>query len=262
VIEDDRVAGVTLTGSTGAGSKVASVAGKALKPSVMELGGSDPFIVFADANLEEAAKIGAFSRCINSGQTCISAKRFLVQEEILNGFLADFVEAMNNRTMGDPMKQDTILGPMARRDLRDGLADQVRRSLAMGAKILCGGETPSGRGFYYPPTVLIDVPADSPAATEELFGPVAVVIPFKSEADAVRIANETPFGLGAALWTADRERMARMIPRIEAGAVFVNGFVKSDPRLPFGGIKRSGYGRELAREGMLEFMNQKTVWVR
>ncbi|MBI1291720.1 aldehyde dehydrogenase family protein [bacterium] len=262
VIEDRRVAGVTLTGSTAAGRKVAAAAGKALKPSVMELGGSDPFIVFPDANLEEAAKIAAFSRCLNGGQSCIAAKRFLVQESILNGFLSDFVEAMTAQVVGDPLKDETRMGPMARRDLRDGLAEQVRKSLALGARALCGGETPSGRGFFYPPTVLIDVPSHAPAATEELFGPVAVVIPFKDEADAVRIANDTTYGLGAALWTTDKERIARLVPQIEAGAVFVNGFVKSDPRLPFGGIKASGYGRELAREGMIEFMNQKAVWIR
>jgi succinate-semialdehyde dehydrogenase/glutarate-semialdehyde dehydrogenase len=262
VIEDPRVAGVTLTGSTAAGRKVAATAGKALKPSVMELGGSDPFIIFPDANLEEAAKVAAFARCLNGGQSCIAAKRFLVQEDILNGFLADFVEAMTSRVVGDPLKAETQIGPMARRDLRDALAEQVRRSIAAGAKALCGGEAPSGRGFFYPPTVLVNVPPDCPAATEELFGPVAVVIPFKDEADAIRIANDTPYGLGAALWTTDKERIGRMVPQLEAGAVFVNGFVKSDPRLPFGGIKTSGFGRELAREGMLEFVNQKTVWVR
>jgi succinate-semialdehyde dehydrogenase/glutarate-semialdehyde dehydrogenase len=262
VVADDRVAGVTLTGSTNAGRIVAGAAGRALKPSVMELGGSDPFIVCDDADLGEAIKVAAFSRCLNSGQSCIGAKRFLVQRTVMNGFLEDFVEAMATRVVGDPMKEETQIGPLARRDLRDALAEQVRRSIEQGARALCGGQVPSGRGFFYPPTVLIDVPPHSPAGREELFGPVAVVIPFDTDEEAIAIANNTPYGLGAAVWTRDRTRATQYIEEVEAGAVFVNGLVKSDPRLPFGGIKASGFGRELAREGMVEFLNQKTIWIR
>ncbi|RMH20140.1 MAG: NAD-dependent succinate-semialdehyde dehydrogenase [Acidobacteria bacterium] len=261
VIADPRVRGVTLTGSTGAGREVASAAGRALKPMVMELGGSDPFIVFADADLEQAVRIGVASRCLNSGQSCISAKRFLVERPILERFTEAFVAGMRGRKMGDPRRGDTDVGPLARADLRDHLARQVADSVARGARALCGGEVPEGAGFFYPPTVLTEVPADAPAAREELFGPVATLIPFASEVEAVAIANATPYGLGASLWTGDPARAERLIPDLESGSVFVNGLVKSDPRLPFGGVKDSGFGRELAREGMLEFVNQKTVWI-
>jgi succinate-semialdehyde dehydrogenase/glutarate-semialdehyde dehydrogenase len=262
VIGDDRVRGVTLTGSTGAGSAVASVGGRHLKTMVMELGGSDPFIVADDADLEEAVRVGVIARCQNTGQSCIAAKRFIVHRSLFDGFTEGFVEGMKARTMGDPTMPGVDIGPLAGRDARDGLAKQVADSLAAGAKALCGGSVPDGKGFFYPPTALVNIPERSPAANEELFGPVAVLLPFDDEMEAVCIANATEFGLGASVWTNDPKRARRFAAEIEAGAVFVNGMVKSDPRLPFGGVKASGFGRELSREGILEFVNQKTVWVK
>lgn len=261
VIGDNRIRGVTLTGSTGAGRAVSALGGRALKPMVMELGGSDPFIVLGDADVEKAAATAVTSRCLNSGQSCIAAKRFLVEKSIGAEFTQRFVEGMKARIVGDPVKEGVQIGPMARKDLRDGLAHQIDKSLKEGARLLCGGEIPDGPGFFYPPTVLADIPSGSPAATEELFGPAASIFSFRSEEEMLSIANHEEYGLGASLWTKDRERAARLVTKIEAGAVFVNGLVKSDPRLPFGGIKASGFGRELAREGMLEFMNQKTIWM-
>ena len=262
VIDDSRVRGVTLTGSTGAGRAVASAAGRALKPMVMELGGSDPFIVFADADLDAAVVQGVASRCLNNGQSCIAAKRFLVERSILDEFLARFTAAMEAKTVGDPKQDDTEIGPLARADLRDQLARQVEQAYQEGASAACGGQVPSGSGFFYPPTVLTGLAHDTQTARQELFGPVAIVQGFSGEADALRLANGTDYGLGASLWTEDRARIERLVPEIDAGAVFVNGFVKSDPRLPFGGTKQSGFGRELAREGMMEFLNIKTVWLR
>jgi len=256
------VGGVTLTGSTGAGREVASTAGRQLKPMVMELGGSDPFIVFADADVDEAAKVGVESRCLNSGQSCIAAKRFLVEHSVYDRFAEAFVERMEAKKVGDPLDREVEVGPLAREDLRDDLARQVAESRDAGARVLCGGEAPGGDGFYYPPTVLADVPEDAPAYRQELFGPVASLFPFDGEDEAVEIANGTVYGLGASLWTGDRARADRLIPRLDTGSVFVNGMVKSDPRLPFGGVKDSGFGRELSREGMLEFVNQKTVWIK
>jgi succinate-semialdehyde dehydrogenase/glutarate-semialdehyde dehydrogenase len=261
VIEHDAVRGVTLTGSTRAGREVASAAGRALKPLVLELGGSDPFLVFADADLREATRVGVTSRCLNSGQSCIAAKRFLVERSVLDRFLEGFVAAMEAKPVGDPTASGVEIGPLARADLRDRLARQVEAALDQGARALCGGRVPEGEGFFYPPTVLTGLAPDTPAAQEELFGPVAVVYPFETEQQALEIANGTPYGLGASLWTSDRRRMERLIPEITAGSVFVNGLVKSDPRLPFGGVKDSGFGRELAREGLLEFTNIKTVWI-
>jgi succinate-semialdehyde dehydrogenase/glutarate-semialdehyde dehydrogenase len=261
-IADPRVRGVTLTGSTRAGREVASAAGRALKPMVMELGGSDPFLVFPDADLDEAVKVGVASRCVNGGQSCIAAKRFLVHRDVFDRYAKGFVEGMKARVTGDPTKAGVNVGPMARRDLRDGLASQVERSVAAGARVLLGGKTPAGKGFFYPPTVLVDVKPGTPAAVEELFGPVAALIPFRTEEEALAIANGTAYGLGSSLWTSDPARVERMAAAIDAGSVFVNGMVKSDPRLPFGGVRDSGFGRELAREGMLEFVNVKTVWIR
>ena len=261
VIADDRVAGVTLTGSTGAGREVASRAGRALKPMVMELGGSDPFLVFADADLDRAVEQAVTSRCLNSGQSCIAAKRFLVDIGVLDRFLSAFVDGMKARKVGDPLDESNDVGPLARADLRDHLASQVEQAFQQGATAVCGGEMPDRSGYFYPPTVLTGLPPDADAAREEFFGPVAIVHPFRGEDDAVRIANGTSYGLGASLWTADRARVDRLVPRVESGSVFVNGFVKSDPRLPFGGVKASGFGRELARDGMLEFTNRKTVWI-
>ncbi len=262
VIADRRVRGVTLTGSTRAGSQVAREAGSRLKPMVMELGGSDPFIVLDDADLSRAIDVGVDARCQNSGQSCIAAKRFLVHDTVLERFQEGLTAALSSRPMGDPTLRETAIGPLARKDLRDKLASQVDASVAAGARILCGGKVPEGKGFYYPATVLTAIPEGSPAAEEELFGPVASVLSFSTDDEAVAQANGTDYGLGASLWTSDPERARALIPRIDAGAVFVNGMVKSDPRLPFGGVKDSGFGRELAREGMHEFVNIKTVWIR
>ena len=260
-IADPRVRGVTFTGSTRSGKQVAAVAGAHMKPIVLELGGNDPFVVFEDADLDSALDTAVTSRCLNSGQSCIAAKRFLVQAPVFEAFRDGLVERMSSLTMGNPAENRVQLGPLARRDLRDRLADQVARTVALGARALCGGEVPVRDGFFYPATVLVDAPADSPAATEELFGPVASLFPFDTEDDAVAMANGTGYGLGAGVWTADRERAERLVRELESGAVFVNGLVKSDPRLPFGGVKDSGHGRELGRDGMLEFVNRKTVWV-
>jgi succinate-semialdehyde dehydrogenase/glutarate-semialdehyde dehydrogenase len=252
---------VTLTGSTRAGKEVARTAGQCLKPAVMELGGSDPFIVFDDADLDSAARVGVEARCLNNGQSCIAAKRFLVQRTVAGAFRDRFVDGMKARTMGDPTRPGVDLGPLAREDLRDHLAAQVDGTVAAGARVLCGGGRSDGKGFFFPPTVLADVPAGSPGADEELFGPVATLTVFDGDEEAIAIANSTRYGLGASVWTTDRARARRLIPEIEAGSVFVNGMVKSDPRLPFGGVKESGFGRELSREGLLEFVNQKTVWI-
>ena len=260
-IADPRVRGVTFTGSTAGGKQVAAVAGAHMKPIVLELGGSDPFIVFDDADLDRALETAVTSRCLNNGQSCIAAKRFLVQGSVFDDFRDGLVERMRSLVMGDPSEPGVQLGPLARRDLRDRLAEQVTRSIAAGAQALCGGTVPDRDGFYYPATVLVDAPPGSPAATEELFGPVATLFSFETEDDAVAGANATGYGLGAGVWTADQNRAERMIRDIESGAVFVNGLVKSDPRLPFGGVKDSGHGRELGREGMLEFVNRKTVWM-
>jgi len=262
VIADRRLRGVTLTGSTRAGREVAAAAGKVLKPMVMELGGSDPFIIFGDADFDEAVKVAAQSRCLNAGQSCISAKRFLVEDAIFPRFRDAFVAAMEAKKVGDPRAKGVDLGPLARKDLREELARQVAAAVAAGAEVLCGGQTPPGPGAFYPPTVLEALDPHSPAAQEELFGPVAAIYPFRGEQAAVALANATPYGLGASLWTADRERVQRLVPEIEAGSIFVNGLVKSDPRLPFGGVKDSGFGRELAAEGLREFTNVKTLWIR
>jgi succinate-semialdehyde dehydrogenase/glutarate-semialdehyde dehydrogenase len=259
VISDPRVRGVTLTGSTRAGKEVARTAGHRLKPSVMELGGSDPFIVFSDADLDSAARTGVDARCLNNGQSCIAAKRFLVQRSIAEAFAERFVGGMEARTVGDPTQPGVDIGPLARKDLRDHLVEQVDRTVAAGVRLLCGGGLSPGKGYL--PTVLADVPAGSPGTEEELFGPVATLTVFDSDDEAIVIANSTSYGLGASVWTTDADRARSLIPEIEAGSVFVNGMVKSDPRLPFGGVKESGFGRELSREGMLEFVNLKTVWI-
>ena len=261
VIKDDRVAAATLTGSEPAGMAVGSQAGKALKPSVLELGGSDPFIVLEDADVATAARVGAQARTINSGQSCIAAKRFIVVEQVADAFLRAFTEHMGALRMGDPLIDSTEVGPLARGDLREELHEQVRRCVTAGAKTILGGEPAEGRGFFYPPTVLSDVAPGMPAYEEELFGPVAGVIRVKDTDQAIRVANDSRFGLGASLWTGDLVLAESLVPRIEAGAVFVNTLVKSDPRLPFGGIKKSGYGRELGRHGIQAFVNVKTVYI-
>ena len=263
VIRHRHVAAVTLTGSTAAGKAVAKEAGARLKKCVLELGGSDPYLILEDADLDLAIEACATSRLLNSGQSCIAAKRFLVVESLRVEFERRFVERMRKVQMGDPMKPGTDLGPQARADLRDRLHEQVQRSVARGARVLLGGTIPPGPGFFYPPTVLTDVKKGMAAYSEEFFGPVASIIPVKNAKAALRVANDTAFGLGAAVFTADAARGERIAAEeIEAGACFVNAFVRSDPRLPFGGIKQSGFGRELARHGLLEFQNAKTVYVR
>jgi len=262
VIENDLVRAVTLTGSTPAGKSVASKAGSFLKKTVLELGGSDAYVVLADADVPSAAVACATSRLINTGQSCISAKRFVIEETIYDEFVEHFVNAMKQAKMGNPLDEETTVGPMARVDLRDELHEQVSKSIEKGAKLLLGGEKPDGPGAFYPATVLGDVVPGMPAYHEEFFGPVASVIRAKDEADAIRIANDSIFGLGGAVFTSDIEKGERIAKEeIQAGAVFVNSFVTSDPRLPFGGIKESGYGRELSHYGIKEFVNIKTVQI-
>ena len=263
IIESPEVAAVTLTGSTPAGQSVARTAGGVLKKTVLELGGSDPYLVLEDADLERAAEACAASRLINGGQSCIAAKRFIVVEPVRKRFEELFVERMRARRMGDPLEEGVDLGPQARPDLRDDLHGQVQKSIARGARVLLGCSVPPGKGAFYPPSVLTDVAPGMPAYDEELFGPVAAIIAVADEREAVRVANDTPFGLGAAVFTGDAargERIAR--EELEAGSCFVNAFVKSDPRLPFGGIKESGYGRELSGFGIREFVNVKSVFVK
>ncbi|MFB6129736.1 MAG: NAD-dependent succinate-semialdehyde dehydrogenase [Salinigranum sp.] len=261
IIEDDRVRAVTLTGSEPAGRAVAETAGRELKKTVLELGGSDPFVVLDDAPIEETARVGGRARTVNAGQSCIAAKRFIVLEEVYDEFLDALVAAMDDLVVGDPMDEEVDVGPQARGDLMESLHDQVRRTVEAGATVELGGEPLDREGSYYPPTVLSNVPRDSAAATEELFGPVAPVFRVADEEEAIELANDTRFGLGASVWTADPERGERIARRLDAGMTFVNQIVQSDPRLPFGGVKDSGYGRELGRPGIREFVNRKTVWV-
>lgn len=262
VITHPRVKAVTLTGSTPAGKAVASKAGEVLKKTVLELGGSDPYIILEDADLEKAVEICVNSRLINSGQSCIAAKRFIVIDSIKSDFEMLMVEKMKSKVVGDPTQEDTDIGPLARQDLRDDLHQQVVKSIEAGAKCLLGGEIPSGEGAYYPATILSDVTPGMPAYEEELFGPVATIIGASNQDEAVRIANDTSFGLGAAVFSRDIKRAEKIAAtEIEAGCCFVNSLVKSDPRLPFGGIKESGYGRELGTYGIKEFVNIKTVYI-
>jgi succinate-semialdehyde dehydrogenase/glutarate-semialdehyde dehydrogenase len=262
LIEHPLVRAVTLTGSTPAGKAVAAQAGAVLKKTVLELGGSDPYLVLEDADLEHAVQTCVNSRLISGGQSCIAAKRFVVVEPVRAAFTERFVALMKGKKVGDPFAEGTDVGPQARHDLRDALHTQVVASVARGASLLLGGEMPPGEGAYYPPTVLADVKPGMPAYDEELFGPVAAIIRANDEADAVRIANHTVFGLGAAVFTADVARGERIARQLEAGSTFVNASVASDPRLPFGGIKESGYGRELGTYGIKEFVNVKTVYVK
>jgi len=261
LIADSRVAAVTLTGSEGAGRSVATAAGKNLKKAVLELGGSDPFVVMPSADLESAIATAVTARMINNGQSCIAAKRFIVHEKIYDDFLENFVARVSAVRIGDPMDEKTELGPLATAAIRDGLDEQVKKSVAAGARLATGGEKLDREGFYYAPTVLTDIPPQSPAARDELFGPVASVFKAKDITDAIRIANGTPFGLGASAWTRDQRERDQFIAEIESGLLFINGMVVSDPRLPFGGVKNSGFGRELGEFGIREFVNIKSVRV-
>ena len=263
VIQNPLVTAVTLTGSVGAGRAVAAQAGKVGKKTVLELGGSDPYLILEDADIEHAAAVCAKSRLLNSGQSCIGAKRFIVMKAVYNKFLDAFQEHMAAARMGDPIDESTRLGPIARADLREQLHRQVKGSLKKGAKKLIGGKIPKGKGFFYPPTILTQVNRGCPAYHEELFGPVASVFKVKDEREAVQLANDTSYGLGAAVFTKDTERGEKLArEHLQAGACFVNESVKSDPRLPFGGIKDSGFGRELSHYGLREFTNHKTVYIK
>jgi len=261
LIADPRVRAVTLTGSEPAGRAVAEAAGRHLKKTVLELGGSDPFVVLADADFDAAVATAVQARTINNGQSCIAAKRFLVAEPIADRFETAFTAAMRDLSVGDPMDPDTDVGPLATAAIRDELHAQVRGTVEAGGRLLLGGTMPDGPGFFYPPTVVADPPEGSPMRADETFGPAAAILRFRDVDEAIALANETSFGLGAAVWTRDAATAARFTDALEAGAVFVNGMVASDPRLPFGGVKRSGYGRELSVQGLREFLNIKTVWM-
>ena len=262
IIEHEKIMAVTLTGSTVAGQKVAQKAGSLIKKTVLELGGSDAYMVLEDADLEEAAEMCVNSRIINSGQSCIAAKRFIVVKAVEKEFTRLFLQKMAAKKMGDPMKKETDIGPQARVDLRDELHEQVKASIAKGAKCILGGVIPTGKNAFYPPTILTKVKPGMPAHDEELFGPVAAIISAKDENDAIKIANGSVFGLGGAVFTKDKKRGDLIAStKLEAGSCFVNSMVKSDPRLPFGGIKQSGYGRELGLFGIHEFVNIKTIYL-
>jgi succinate-semialdehyde dehydrogenase/glutarate-semialdehyde dehydrogenase len=261
VIADDRIRAVTLTGSSDTGSRIAELAGRALKKTVLELGGSDPFIVLADADLETAAATAVRARSQNTGQSCIAAKRFIVVDSVASDFERRFAKGVEDLVVGDPMDPKTQIGPLARRDLLDTLERQVDASVRAGARVLTGGERLTGTGYFFRPTVLANVTSDMPAFREETFGPVAAVVRVRDADEAVRAANDSSYGLGASIWTRDASSGERLARRIEAGSVFVNGMVASDPRLPFGGIKRSGYGRELSEFGAREFTNMQTIWI-
>ena len=262
IIHDKRISGVTLTGSPRAGAAVAAIAGKALKKSVLELGGSDAFIVLKDANLDKAVEAAAYSRFLTSGQICIAAKRMIVEAPIVEAFTQKLVEAAKKGTTGDPNDEATTFGPLAREDLRDELHDKVQRSVQAGAKVLLGGKPREGKGAFYEPTVLTGIEKGMAAYDEETFGPVAAIVVARDAAHPHALAHPSEYRLGGALWTNDLEKAKAMARRIETGAVFVNGFTASDPRVPIGGVKKSGYGRELSHFGIKEFLNAQVVWVK
>jgi succinate-semialdehyde dehydrogenase/glutarate-semialdehyde dehydrogenase len=267
VLEDKRVAAVTLTGSEPAGRSVAGIAGKQIKKTVLELGGSDPFIIMPSADLDTATATAVKARTINNGQSCIAAKRFIVHAQVYDEFEKRFVEAMKKLRVGDPLDESIDIGPLATEQILIDLEEQVRVSVAAGAKILTGGrkfkaDGALARGNFYEPTVLVDIPKDSPAYRDEVFGPVASLFRVGNIDEAIELANATPFGLGSAAWTNDESEIRRCVDELEAGSVFINGMVASDPRLPFGGVKHSGYGRELSYFGIREFVNIKTVWIK
>jgi len=261
ILEDDRIKAATLTGSEPAGSNVASTAGKRVKKSVLELGGSDPFVVMPSANLEDAINTAVKARTINNGQSCIAAKRFIVHQKIADEFEKRFASAMEKLKIGDPLDESTEIGPLATPQIVKDIASQVERSVAAGARLLTGGKRIGERGNFYAPTVLTNVPRNAPAACEETFGPVASIFRVRDAEEAIALANDTKFGLGASVWTRDRREADRFIDAIQSGQVFVNAMVASDPRVPFGGVKHSGFGRELGAHGIREFVNIKTVWI-
>lgn len=261
IIQQPYIKGVTITGSEKAGKSVASIAGKYLKKVVLELGGSDPFIVFEDANIEKCCKAAVRSRMLNAGQVCIAAKRFIVHESVFEKFIDAISLSINKLNIGDPMLPETEIGPMARPDLLDGIEKQVNDSIAKGAKVIIGGKRDTLHNGFYLPTLLTNITEDMPVFCEETFGPVAVLIPFKTDEEAIRLANNTRFGLGASIWTNDLVKAEIISKSIDSGCVFINSMVKSDPRLPFGGSKNSGMGRELTSLGVQEFMNIKTWWI-
>jgi succinate-semialdehyde dehydrogenase/glutarate-semialdehyde dehydrogenase len=259
LIDDPRVKAVTLTGSERAGIEVASAAARQIKKSVLELGGSDPFVVMPTADLEVAVETGVKARMVNTGQSCIAAKRFIVHEKIYEKFLAEFLERVRSLRIGDPLDDATEIGPLATEAILQGVDQQVQQTVSLGAKLLTGGNRIERAGFFYEPTVLAEIPRESPASCEEVFGPIASIFRARDAAEVIEIANSTAFGLGASAWTNDREEQELFVSELEAGIVFINGMVASDPRLPFGGVKRSGFGRELGAEGIREFVNIKTV---
>ena len=261
VVADPRVEAVTLTGSELAGSLVAAAAGKGIKKTVLELGGSDPFIVMPSADLAAATSTAVKARCVNNGQSCIAAKRFIVHEKIYPEFERRFVEAMKALRVGDPMADDTDVGPLSSEQMVKDVAKQVDDSVKAGARLLCGGKRLPGKGYFYAPTALADIPQKAPAYREEVFGPVASLFRVKGVDEAITLANDSTFGLGSSVWTNDERERQRFVDEIEAGQTYVNALVASDPRLPFGGVKRSGYGRELSQYGIREFVNVKTVWI-
>src|SRR6266496_3278806 len=261
IIVDPRVKAVTLTGSEKAGSAVASTAAREIKKSVLELGGSDAFIVMPSADFESALSTAVKARTINTGQSCIAAKRFIIADEIYERFLQQFVERMRALKVGDPMDPETELGPLATEQILQGLDDQVQKTIAQGAKLLTGGNRIHGPGFFYEPTVLVDAPKESPAYREEIFGPVAAVFRVRDGNAAVELANDTTFGLGSSAWTKDRKEQKLFASELDSGMAFINAMVASDPRLPFGGVKRSGFGRELCAAGIREFTNTKSIWM-
>jgi len=262
VIDDRRVVATTLTGSEPAGMQVASQSGRQIKKTVLELGGSDPFIVMPSANMDEAVATGVKARCINNGQSCISAKRFIVHESIYAEYERRFVETMKSLKVGDPMDAATDVGPLSNASALSDIEEQVKKAIAGGVRVLAGGKRIDGPGYFYEPTVLADIPKSCPIYYEEIFGPVAMLFKVRNADEAIEVANDSDFGLGSSVWTNDETERAKFINEIEAGQVFVNGMVASDPRLPFGGVKRSGYGRELGIFGIREFVNIKTVWIK
>ena len=262
ILNDSRVVAATLTGSEPAGRSVAATSGKQIKKTVLELGGSDPFIVMPSANLDEAVTTAVKARTINNGQSCIAAKRFIVADEIYDKFEKRFVEEMRALKIGDPMDESVEIGPLATPQIVDDLDEQVKKAVASGARVLTGGKKIDGRGNFFEPTVLVDIDLRASISCEEIFGPVAMLFRVANIDEAIQVANATPFGLGSAAWTSDAAEQTKFIKELEAGSVFINGMVASDPRLPFGGVKHSGYGRELAEFGIREFVNIKTVWVK